>query len=147
MQLVSLLSHCATDPGLKSGISVHKLISTLKKKKKRAGRNQLSNILPKSSHTKKKPPPLPLSRPHNKWMRLQDKTHIHTPEQTALTNENKCGYGKSDIVKQTVCESTQRLHFIETFKIQSSCLVTLPLKIYIYPHHVNTGCLHTCRSY
>ena len=34
MQLVSLLSHCATDPGLKSGISVHKLISTLKKKKK-----------------------------------------------------------------------------------------------------------------
>ena len=51
------------DPGLKSGISVRELISTKKKrrrkkKKKRkvqAG-NELSNILPKSSHTRKKPP-------------------------------------------------------------------------------------------
>ena len=44
-----------TDPGIKSGISVHDLISTLKKKKAQAG-NELSNILPKSSHAGKKPP-------------------------------------------------------------------------------------------
>ena len=45
------------DPGLKSGISSRELISTLKKKKKAQTRNGLSNILPKSSHTRKKPPP------------------------------------------------------------------------------------------
>ena len=37
-----------TDSGLKSGISVQELISTLKKKKKKAqARNELSSILPK----------------------------------------------------------------------------------------------------
>ena len=36
-----------TDPGLKSGISVHELISTLKKKKKAQIGNELFNILPK----------------------------------------------------------------------------------------------------
>ena len=40
-----------TDPGLKSGISVRELISTLKKKTQ-AG-NELSNILPKSSQAEK----------------------------------------------------------------------------------------------
>ena len=44
-----------TDPGLKSGISLSELISTFKKKAQ-AG-NELSNILPKSSHARKKPPP------------------------------------------------------------------------------------------
>ena len=44
-----------TDPGLKSGISVHELISTLKKKKVLAD-NEWLNILPKSSQVKKKPP-------------------------------------------------------------------------------------------
>ena len=44
-----------TDPGIKSGISVHELISTLKKKVQ-AG-NELSNIFSKSSHARKKPPP------------------------------------------------------------------------------------------
>ena len=45
-----------TDPGLKSGISLHELISTLKKKKKKASAgNELSNMLPKSSHARKKP--------------------------------------------------------------------------------------------
>ena len=39
-----------TDPGLKSGISVCELIST----KKSAGGNELSNILQKSSHARKK---------------------------------------------------------------------------------------------
>ena len=43
-----------TDPGLKSEISLRELISTLKKKAQ-AG-NELSNILPKSSHARKKPP-------------------------------------------------------------------------------------------
>ena len=43
-----------TDPGLQSGISVHKLIFTLKKKS--AGREGIV-ILPKSSHARKKPPP------------------------------------------------------------------------------------------
>ena len=42
-----------TDPGLKSGISVRELISTLKKNMQ-AG-NKLSNILQKSSHMRKKP--------------------------------------------------------------------------------------------
>ena len=50
-----------TDPGLESGVSVHKLISTLKKKEKKQKEvqvgNELLNILPKSSHTRKKPPP------------------------------------------------------------------------------------------
>ena len=45
-----------TDFGLKSGISVLELISTLKKKKAQA-RNELSYILPKSSHARKQPPP------------------------------------------------------------------------------------------
>ena len=67
-----------TDPGLKTGISMHKLISTLKKEKKKkkaqAGNelsnilpenelshilpeNELSNILPKSSQARKLPSP------------------------------------------------------------------------------------------
>ena len=45
-----------TDPGIKSGISVRKLISTLKKKVQ-AG-NELLNIPPKFLHTRKKPPQL-----------------------------------------------------------------------------------------
>ena len=44
-----------TDPGLKSGIGVCELISTLKKKKKAQAGNELSNILPKSWHVGKKP--------------------------------------------------------------------------------------------
>ena len=67
---LSLLSHWGTDPGLKRGISVRELISTLKKKggggqkKKWGGEgaqagNELSNILPKSSHARKKPPQPP----------------------------------------------------------------------------------------
>ena len=47
-----------TDPGLQSEISVRELISALKKKKKARVGNELSNILPKSSHAKKIPPPL-----------------------------------------------------------------------------------------
>ena len=43
-----------TEPGLKSGISIRELISTLKKKTQ--ARNELSNILPKISHVRKKPP-------------------------------------------------------------------------------------------
>ena len=43
-----------TDPGLKSGISLRELISTFKKAQ--AG-NDSSNTLPKSWHTRKKPPP------------------------------------------------------------------------------------------
>ena len=48
-----------TDPGLKSRISLRELISTLKRKEKKKAQagNELSNILPKSSHTRKKPPP------------------------------------------------------------------------------------------
>ena len=54
-----------TDPGLRSGISVCDLISTLKKKikkernerKKAQAGNELSTILPKSSHARKKPRP------------------------------------------------------------------------------------------
>ena len=45
-----------TDPGLKSGICVHKLISTLKKKRS-AGGNEWSNSLPESSQAMKKPAP------------------------------------------------------------------------------------------
>ena len=46
-----------TDPGLKSGISVRELSSTKKKKKKAQAGNELSNILPKCSWARKKPPP------------------------------------------------------------------------------------------
>ena len=45
------------DPGIESGISVYKLISTKKKKKAQVG-NKWSNILPKSLQARKKPPPL-----------------------------------------------------------------------------------------
>ena len=38
------------------GISVRELISTLKKKKKAQEGNEFSNILPKFSHARKKPP-------------------------------------------------------------------------------------------
>ena len=62
-----------TDPGLKSGINVCKLISTSKKKKKkeRVG-NEWLNILPKSSQARKKPPPLDSSP-----TLLLPTTHIH----------------------------------------------------------------------
>ena len=46
-----------TDPGVKSGISVRELISTLKNKRALAG-NEWSNILPQSLHARKKPPQL-----------------------------------------------------------------------------------------
>ena len=45
-----------TDPGVKSGISVHELISTKKNKQAQAG-NERSNILPKSSQARIRPPP------------------------------------------------------------------------------------------
>ena len=57
-------------PGLKSGISVRDLISTSKKKKKKRKKvqveNELLNILPKSSHARKKPAP---------WPKLSGKTN------------------------------------------------------------------------
>ena len=47
-----------TDPGLKSGISLPELISIQKNKNKKAkAGNEMSNILPKSSHARKKPAP------------------------------------------------------------------------------------------
>ena len=53
-QLVELLW---TDPDVKSGISVRELISTLKKKRKKAqAENEWSNILQKSSQARKIPP-------------------------------------------------------------------------------------------
>ena len=51
-----------TDLGLKSGISLRELISTLKKKKRKKKAltgNELSNILIKSLHSRKKPAPPP----------------------------------------------------------------------------------------
>ena len=51
-----------TDPSIKSGISVHDLIFTLKKAQ--AG-NEWLNILPKSSQARKKSPPQRLWRPEN----------------------------------------------------------------------------------
>ena len=50
-----------TDPGIKSGIGVRKLISALKKinKKKSQAGNELSKILLKSSYVRKKPPSPP----------------------------------------------------------------------------------------
>ena len=44
-----------TDPGLKSGICLHELISALKKKAQTV--NELSDILQKFSHARQKPPP------------------------------------------------------------------------------------------
>ena len=48
----------STGPGLKSGISVHKLVATTKKKKKAQAGNQRSNILLRSSQAREKPPPI-----------------------------------------------------------------------------------------
>ena len=50
-----------TDPCPKSGVSLHELISTFKKTKKTQVGNELSNILPKLLHARKKPPPPPHS--------------------------------------------------------------------------------------
>ena len=59
-QLSQLTEPLWTDPGLKSGISVHELIFTFKKKMQVG--NEWSNILPKFSQARKKsPPPPPLS--------------------------------------------------------------------------------------
>ena len=55
-QLSQLTKPLWTDPGIKSGICVHKLISTSKEKKAHAG-NEWLNILPKSSQVRTKPPP------------------------------------------------------------------------------------------
>ena len=46
-----------TDSGIKSGITARALISTSKKKKKAQAGNEWSNILPKTSTARKKPPP------------------------------------------------------------------------------------------
>ena len=43
-------------PGLKIGINLCELIATLRKKTKAHAGNELSNILPKSSYMRKKPP-------------------------------------------------------------------------------------------
>ena len=56
-QLSQLAEPLWTDPGLKSGISVCDLISTLIFLLKAQAGNGLLNILPKSSHARKKPPP------------------------------------------------------------------------------------------
>ena len=48
-----------TDPGLKSGISVLELAL-----KRSAGGDELSNIFPKSSHARKKPPPIQKALQH-----------------------------------------------------------------------------------
>ena len=53
-QLSQLTEPPWTDPGLKNGISVCKLISTLKRTL--AG-NEWSSLLPKSSQARRKPPP------------------------------------------------------------------------------------------
>ena len=55
-QLSQLAEPPWTDCCLKSGTSLCELISTLKKKKKVQAGNELSNILPKSSHMRKNPP-------------------------------------------------------------------------------------------
>ena len=56
-QSSQLIEPLWTDSGLKSGISVHELISTSKKRKKKvqAG-NEVLNILPKSLHLRKELP-------------------------------------------------------------------------------------------
>ena len=53
-QSFQLVEPLWTDPGLKSGIGVRELISTLKKKKKAQAGNELSNIFTKSSHSRGK---------------------------------------------------------------------------------------------
>ena len=74
IQLSQLADPLWTDPGIKSWISVHELISTTKKKKKKAqARNEWLNIFPKYSQARKKPPriykPLVLSC-DNHWPHL-----------------------------------------------------------------------------
>ena len=54
-----------TDPGIKSWISVHKLISTLKKQTKAQAGNEWLNILLKSSQVRKKPSPFAASIKHS----------------------------------------------------------------------------------
>ena len=59
-QSSQLTDPLCTDPGIKSGIGVCKLVSTSKKKKKMQLGNEWQNILPKSSLARKKsllPPP------------------------------------------------------------------------------------------
>ena len=51
LQSSQLLELLRTDPGIKCGISVHELISTLKKKKAQAG-IECANLLPKSSQAR-----------------------------------------------------------------------------------------------
>ena len=57
-QLSQLAEPPWTDPGLKSGISMRELISIKRRRKKAWAGNELLNILPKSSHTRKSPPRL-----------------------------------------------------------------------------------------
>ena len=64
-----------TDPGIKSGISVRKLISTLKKKAQ--VKNKWSKILPKSSQASKKAPPPPPST-YSSWRSANKSSSIAT---------------------------------------------------------------------
>ena len=66
-----------TDPSLRSGISVHKLIST--KKKAHTG-NEFLNILKKSLHTRKKPPPPQICRFHLNDVQKQSPRHYRGPQ-------------------------------------------------------------------
>ena len=64
-QSSQLIEPLWTDPGIKSWISVHKLISTLKKQTKAQAGNEWLNILLKSSQVRKKPSPFAASIKHS----------------------------------------------------------------------------------
>ena len=69
-----------TDPGIKSGISVRELISTLKKKRKQAQSvSEWLNILPKSLQVRKKP--RPLRKTFERWL-SQAKVSLMRPAYT-----------------------------------------------------------------
>ena len=57
-QSFQLAERLGTDPNMKHGISAHKVIFTVKKKAQVG--NDSSNLAPKFSHVRKKPPALPL---------------------------------------------------------------------------------------
>ena len=90
-----------TDPGLRSGVSVCELISTFNPPKKRTKKaqagNELSNIVPKSKHAWKKPPPPLYNNNYNTVLRFA------TTDYFILHSNYKC--------------STMHDHFVSVFVI------------------------------
>ena len=110
-QLSQLAEPLWTDPGLSSRISVNELISTLKKKAQVG--NELLNILPKSSHARKKPPIFVLT--------LKIPSFGTTPVFLAMKTQHTLGQPSDRIWRPTMAEEQKSCMCTSSAEKQNMC--------------------------